>query len=164
MKEIERKFLVNQEKWIPPEKKICIKQGYLSTHPGRIVRIRIAGDKAWLTLKSDLSGFTRNEFEYPVTVTDACLIMKMSPFFIVEKYRHLTEYRGLVWEVDEFTGENQGLWIAEVELETEDQPVEYPEWIGEEVTSDPRYYNAYLAEKPFSTWPADRLTPGLSDR
>ena len=153
MTEIERKFLVKTEIFQGSMDKALMKQGYLSVDPDRVVRIRIEGDRAWLTLKGKGSGFSRPEFEYPLPVSDAEELLLLCLFPPVEKSRHRLEVEGTHWEVDEFLGSNLGLLMAEVELESEDQSFIMPEWAGEEVTGDRRYYNSWLAGQPFSTWP-----------
>jgi adenylate cyclase len=153
MTEIERKFLVKTEIFPGSSKRTVIKQGYLSVDPDRVVRIRIEGDKAWLTIKGKGSGFSRPEFEYPIPVTDAEELMALCLYPPVEKVRHRLDVEGTLWEVDEFLGSNRGLVMAEVELEREDQPFVMPDWAGEEVTGDKRYYNAWLAGHPFTEWP-----------
>ena len=152
MKEIERKFLVRSGQFPKTGSTLVMRQGYLSVDQERIVRIRIEGDKAWLTVKGKISGITRPEFEYSIPVPDAEEMLKLSLFPPVEKVRHRLETMGTKWEVDEFLGANQGLILAEVELKDENQSFDRPDWLGMEVTSDQRYYNAYLTRKPFSTW------------
>jgi CYTH domain-containing protein len=150
--EIERKFLVVGEDWkngITPEH---LSQGYLNRDKQRTVRVRIAGNEAWLTIKGQSQGATRAEFEYPVPIADAQQLLAMSDGPRVEKYRWRVPHGGLVWEVDEFLGENAGLVVAEVELTSEDQVFEKPSWAGAEVTDDPRYFNSSLASRPFSSW------------
>lgn len=150
--EIERKYLVIPEKWHPQGKKEFLTQGYLSLHPERVVRIRVKGDNAFLTIKSKLSGFSRSEFEYPVPKADAEQIIKNCDGAIVSKYRYTFFSDGHVWEVDEFLGKNGGLLLAEVELKAEDEKIILPDWIGKEVTFDSKYYNASLATLPFEEW------------
>ena len=154
MKEIERKFLVLPGERIAGQRSLQVRQGYiLSTEEGD-ARVRIEnGEKAFLTLKKRSEGISRWEFEYPVPVKDAEIMLKeLCEGRIVEKERVLVPYGGLLWEVDVFAGENRGLVIAEVELGSEDQAFEKPAWAGEEVTGDPRYLNKNLAVRPFRTW------------
>jgi adenylate cyclase len=150
--EIERKFLVNDMSWKPSRKSLNVIQGYFPTD-GFSLRVRVQDDKAFLTLKKSKSQITRHEFEFEIPADDA---REMIRFFcgseVIEKTRHLVEYKGFTWEVDEFHGENDGLIVAELELENEDQPFEKPSWIGEEVSQDSRYLNAYLARFPYKTW------------
>lgn len=152
-KEVERKFLVKNEDWrgLGSSEEYC--QGFLSTHPERVVRIRIAGTKATLTIKGKTQGISRAEFEYPLPMDEArTLLDHMCERPLIEKVRHVITHQGMVWEVDEFMGENQGLVIAEVELPDENHSVPLPPWVGEEVSHDPRYFNANLVSNPFSRW------------
>lgn len=151
--EIERKFLVADEGWRQAAtRQTRFSQGYLSRDPARTVRVRIAGDAAFLTIKGATTGATRAEFEYDVPVADAQQLLAMCDGPVVEKVRHLCGHAGMTWEVDEFLGANTGLVVAEIELQTEDQAFERPAWLGEEVTGDARYVNANLAVRPFSSW------------
>lgn len=151
--EIERKFLVSGDGWRQPvERQTRFSQGYLSRDPLRTVRVRIAGDVAFLTIKGQTRGASRAEFEYAIPVADAQQLLAMSDGPVVEKIRHLCVHDGMTWEVDEFLGANAGLVVAEIELLSEDQPFARPAWLGEEVTGDARYVNANLAVKPFSCW------------
>jgi len=152
MVEIERKFLVKSEIFPASGNTTVIKQGYLSVDPNRIVRLRIEGKDAWLTIKGRLEGISRPEFEYPVPLEDAEALLRLSLHPPVEKIRHRVEVDGTLWEVDEFLGANKGLFLAEVELYSEEQLFTLPEWIGEEVTADHRYYNAWLSGHPYSSW------------
>jgi adenylate cyclase len=152
MVEIERKFLINTEQWKPTGKGVEIKQGYLSVDSERVVRVRIAGEKAYLTIKGKPTGFVRPEFEYEIPGNDAEELLRMCLDFPVEKKRFYEKKGGLTWEIDVFSGENLGLVIAEVELTSEDQKVDLPEWVGEEVSYDYRYYNSWLSSNPFSKW------------
>lgn len=152
MLEIERKFLVDRNKWKPAGAGEKIMQGYLSTDKERVVRIRIKEDKAYLTIKGKTKGIVRSEFEYDVPVKDACEMMKLSLDNPIEKTRYKEKIGGLTWEIDIFHGINDGLCLAEVELEDENQAVEIPEWTTEEVSHDKRYFNAWLSQHPYSTW------------
>ncbi len=114
--------------------------------------LRIAGQTAQLTVKSLQTGATRAEFEYEIPVDDAREMLKLCELSIIEKKRYIVPFAGFTWEVDEFLGDNQGLIVAEIELQAEDQHFETPEWIGQEVTDDPRYFNARLAKTPFKRW------------
>lgn len=152
--EIERKFLVKNSSWKAGAKGTAYRQGYLCTDKERTVRARIAGEKAYLTIKGKSTGASRMEFEYEIPVEDAHVLLKnlcVKP--IIEKHRYCIEYQGFVWEVDEFSGENQGLIIAEIELSEEDQFFEKPEWLGAEVTGELKYYNSRLSQHPYSKWP-----------
>lgn len=149
--EIERKYLVTGTNWRQTD---CMRlsQGYLNRDKERTVRVRIAGAKAFLTIKGITQGASRVEFEYEVPLQDAEHMLALCEGPVVEKFRHIVRHQGLIWEVDEFLGENLGLVVAEVELEREDQPFEKPQWVGSEVTNDPRYYNSNLATHPYSAW------------
>lgn len=152
--EIERKFLVAGDGWRGLAPGRHYRQGYLSTEAARTVRVRAVGDSGYLTIKGATVNATRVEYEYRIPVEDAHAMLEgLCERPLIEKTRYRIEHRGLVWEVDEFAGENAGLLLAEVELESEDQDIALPEWIGEEVTGDPRYYNANLIANPFSQWP-----------
>lgn len=148
--EIERKFLVVSDMWRPhATAKRFLVQFYLSTGTRSSVRVRLEGtDLAWLTIKAASHGRSRLELEYPIPVHDARQMMVLAEGAIIEKVRHLVPHEGLVWEVDVFSGDNEGLTIAEVELERADQPIHLPAWLGREVTDDRRYYNASLAHEP----------------
>jgi adenylate cyclase len=152
--EIERKFLVEGTSW-RQSNSVRLSQGYLNRDKQRTVRVRIAGAKAFLTVKSVRQGVTRAEFEYEIPVADAEQMLKLSDGPIVEKNRHVIERDGLKWEVDEFLGENAGLVMAEIELTSEDQPFSRPPWLGREVTHDNRYYNSNLAAHPYKQWRDD---------
>lgn len=154
--EIERKFKIRDPSWRPPGigKTIC--QGYLNTSPGQTVRVRISEPEAWLTVKGLASGAVRKEFEYPIPLVDAREMLALCMGFLIEKKRFLVKEGDFVWEVDVFEGENLGLIVAEIELNSIEQDVPLPAWIGEELTGDPRYTNASLAMTPFSRWPLDK--------
>jgi adenylate cyclase len=150
--EIERKFLVEGDAW-RQEPGAKYHQGYLSTAKERTVRVRTAEDKAYLTIKGITRGATRLEYEYEIPCRDAEeMLHALCEQPLIEKQRHNIEYDGLTWNVDEFFGANEGLVLAEVELESEDQTFRRPPWIGREVTDDPRYFNANLARHPFRDW------------
>jgi adenylate cyclase len=151
--EIERKFLVNHDGWRSQAAGTLYRQGYLLADQGRTVRVRIAGDRAFLTIKGPSIGLSRAEFEYEIPPSDAEEMLRslcVSP--IVEKTRYTLPMDHLVWEIDEFMGANAGLILAEVELQDEQQAIVLPDWIGEEVSGDRRYYNSYLSQHPFSQW------------
>ena len=151
--EIERKFLIKNTSYRQHGNSVHIHQGFLSIDKDRVVRIRIKGDNAWLTIKGISSGASRAEYEYGIPLEDAQYMLDnlcLRP--TIEKYRYNVNYKGFLWEVDEFLGENEGLVVAEIELPSEDSTFDLPDWIGEEVTGDERYYNANLVERPFSTW------------
>jgi adenylate cyclase len=153
-KEIERKYLVKGGSWKRgATKRVAVRQGYLSTDKEKVVRVRTTGEKGFLGVKGGAEGITREEYEYEIPRQDA---EEMLDAFcsgrLIEKTRYLVEHLGLLWEVDEFLGDNQGLVVAEVELEREDQPIQKPDWVGEEVTGDPRYLNANLVSHPYGEW------------
>lgn len=150
--EIERKFLVRGQGWRQGQAQ-RYSQGYLNRAAERTVRVRIAGEQAFLTIKGRSQGASRLEFEYPVPLADAQALLQLCEGPLIEKTRYTLEQDGLRWEVDEFHGENAGLVLAEVELASEDQAISRPDWLGEEVTGDERYYNSRLSEQPFGRWP-----------
>lgn len=151
--EIERKFLVDGDAWRnAARERMVMRQGYLGGDRCSI-RVRIAEDSANLNLKSRELGCRRLEFEYEIPRDEAEeLLESLASGHLVEKIRHLVDQGGLTWEVDEFVGANEGLIVAEVELDHEDQAIDLPDWVGQEVTDDERYYNARLARRPFSEW------------
>jgi len=149
--EIERKFLVNGNSWRNGQGiRIC--QGYLNRDKKRTVRVRLSGQKAFLTIKGMNIGATRAEYEYEIPVSHAEELLKICDGPVLEKNRYPVVCDGLKWEVDEFLGDNEGLVVAEVELKSEDQPLTFPEWIGQEVTTDPRYFNSNLCSHPYRKW------------
>ena len=151
--EIERKFLVTGSSWRAGASGVFYRQGYLCVDPERTVRVRQAGSRAFLTVKGASIGSARSEFEYPLPVEDAAQMLDelcLKP--LIEKERYQIGYAGMTWEIDVFSGENAGLVLAEVELESPDQQIELPPWAGREVTSDPRYYNASLIRNPYANW------------
>jgi adenylate cyclase len=151
--EIERKFLVKGDSWRNRAVGTVIRQGYIAMEAGRLVRVRLAGDSGFLTIKGAAKGLTRPEFEYPIPVFDAVQLISMfCQGRLVEKTRFGVVFNGVEWVVDEFSGANSGLILAEVELESEDQTIELPRWIGQEVSHDRRYSNAYLSIHPYCTW------------
>jgi len=152
MVEIERKFLVNTELWKPLGNGSKIKQGYLSVDPDRVVRVRIADDKAYITIKGKPKGIVRTELEYKIPLNEAEVMLKMCIDFPVEKTRFKEIVGNLMWEIDIFEGKNHGLVLAEIELTDENQKFDLPEWAGDEVSFDSRYYNSFLSKNPFKTW------------
>lgn len=152
MIEIERKFLVDIKKWNPIGVGIEIKQGYLSVDPERVVRVRLAGETAFLTIKGNPKGISRTELEYKIPVNEATILMGMCLNKPVEKMRYKEKIGDFTWEIDVFEGINRGLVLAEIELENEIQEFKFPEWIEKEVSDDFRYFNAWLSENPFTTW------------
>jgi adenylate cyclase len=151
--EIERKFIVDTGKLSLSGSGKRYRQGYLPAAGKTSVRVRICDDAAWLTLKGETVGASRLEFEYSIPVEDAEHILEsLCEGSIIDKTRHLLDHAGHTWEVDVFTGDNAGLVIAEVELQSEDEAVELPDWAVEEVTRDARYYNANLVREPYCNW------------
>ena len=151
--EIERKFLLKNDTWRPLARGTRYRQGYLSSTKEYTVRVRTTDGSGHLTIKGPSKGATRIEYEYDIPESDATAMLDdFCEKPIIEKKRHKIDFAGLVWEVDEFFGENKGLIVAEVELESEDQRFEKPEWIGNEVTGDPKYYNANLVTHPYMKW------------
>ena len=149
--EIERKFLVVGEAWrAAPALYFC--QGYLNRSKERTVRVRVAGELGYLTIKGATTGASRAEFEYEIPLADAKQMLGLCDGPLIEKYRRKISHEGMLWEVDEFLGENQGLVVAEIELESEAQAFTKPDWVGVEVTADARYYNSNLSVQPFSSW------------
>lgn len=151
--EIERKFLVKGDGWRKLASGVLYSQGYLSIVKERTVRIRIQNNEATLTIKSITKGISRSEFEYTIPLADAeIMLQQLAVQPIIKKYRYRIPVDDVVWEIDEFLGANQGLIIAELELQSPDQIFRLPDWIGQEVSSDPRYYNNNLVKKPFTEW------------
>ncbi|WP_296250867.1 CYTH domain-containing protein [uncultured Stenotrophomonas sp.] len=158
--EIERKFLVTSDDWrAAAHAVIPMAQGYINDTAAMdsgaqkaSVRVRIQGDEAYLNIKSRELGHTRQEFEYPVPVNEARELLALCVGGRIDKRRHLVQHGGLLWEVDEFLGDNAGLVVAEVELESADQLFVKPDWVGAEVTDELRYYNLALASKPYTQW------------
>jgi len=152
-KEIERKFLVKGDVWRSLAKGTAYRQGYLNSIKERTIRIRTIGDKAFLTIKGLTVGATRSEYEYEIPVADCnAMLDALADKPLIEKIRYKVPFAGLTWEIDEFFGDNAGLIVAEVELTSEDQAFQKPEWIGGEVTADPRYFNSNLIKRPFTRW------------
>ncbi|MDX8339673.1 CYTH domain-containing protein [Draconibacterium sp. IB214405] len=152
MIEIERKFLVDTNKWSPKDSGNPIVQGYLSTDKERVVRVRIKGDRAWLTIKGKTQGISRIEMEYEIPVQEAEVLLELCHDFPIRKKRYVEEIYGMTWEIDVFEDKNNGLVLAEVELSDENEKVELPDWVTEEVSADHRYFNAWLSEHPFVSW------------
>ncbi|MBK9290222.1 MAG: CYTH domain-containing protein [Bacteroidetes bacterium] len=152
--EIERKFLVKGDFKPFVTKSTRIVQGYLSSVPERTVRVRIKGDKGFLTIKGigNQSGASRFEWETEIAVHDADELLKICEPGVIDKVRHLVPAGKHTFEVDEFFGENEGLTVAEVELSGEDEHFEKPDWLGEEVTGNPKYFNSMLMKHPYTKW------------
>jgi adenylate cyclase len=152
-REIERKYLVADPSLLAELEGVAFKQGYIPVNEGVSVRIRLMGDRAVLTLKGRTEGIGRSEFEYEIPFADAeAMLEEFCTRPLIEKTRYKVEHAGKIWEVDIFAGDNEGLVLAEVELESEDEVVEKPPWVGEEVSDDPRYYNASLVHNPYCKW------------
>jgi adenylate cyclase len=151
--EIERKFLVDRDQWRPRNDGVAFRQGYLSRVEDRVVRVRVAGGAAFLTIKGRSSGVTRFEFEYPIPVEDAeALLDRLCERPLIEKTRYEEVFGGHIWTVDVFQGENDGLILAEIELSSEAESFDRPPWLGREVSDDPRYFNSELSKRPFGYW------------
>ena len=155
--EIERKFLVRNEKYKEISSRKLIKQGFLNLGPLSVVRVRIIDTSAWITIKGESEGIVRAEFEYEIPLADAkYMLINLCHQPIIEKVRYQLKYRDHIWEIDEFTGENEGLVIAEVELKSQNEKLELPEWVGPEVTKDNRYYNNNLIVNPYLSWKTNK--------
>ena len=151
--EIERKFLVTGTAWRVLAAGVLTRQGYLSSAAERTVRVRIAGDQGFLTVKGKSRGLSRAEFEYAIPVEDAAAMLDgLCEKPLIEKTRYLVPFGAHTWEVDEFHGANAGLVVAEVELASADDEPALPPWVGREVSLDPRYFNTNLVKRPFTTW------------
>jgi CYTH domain-containing protein len=152
--EIERKFLVNKEKWdqVIKEKKSLYRQGYIVSDPGKTIRVRLTDKEAFLTIKGLTVGISRAEFEYSIPVADAQQLLDGLCGSVVSKVRNFITYDNKLWEVDEFLGDNEGLIVAEIELKAEDEAFSLPEWVDKEVTSEKKYSNSNLAKKPYKNW------------
>lgn len=151
--EIERKYLVRNDAWREGTRGILFRQGYLSAEPDRTVRVRLEGDIGKLTIKGKTEGIRRSEYEYQIPLQEATELLNtlcLRP--LIEKTRYRVEHAGLIWEIDEFYGANEGLVMAEVELESEETEISLPDWVGQEVSDNPRYYNANLVALPFKNW------------
>ena len=155
MIEIERKFLVKSEEF--KERAFAkneIAQGYLNSDTERTVRVRIKGNQGFLTIKGkgNESGMTRFEWEKEIPVSEAKMLLELCENGVIRKVRFEVKLGNHIYEIDEFFGENEGLIIAEIELQSEDEGFEKPEWLGEEVTNNVKYYNSYLSKNPFKNW------------
>jgi CYTH domain-containing protein len=152
--EIERKFLVDPDgTWNQAERHLHCHQGYISSLAPCSMRVRLLGGRGYLTMKSKRDGIQREEFEYEIPAEDASHMLEhFCDAGLIEKTRYYTRHEGMLWEVDVFEGANKGLILAEIELESTDQEIILPEWVLKEVSGDPRYFNAMLANHPYSTW------------
>ncbi len=153
-REIEKKFLVDGDFKAHVSTEMRITQGYLSSVPERTVRVRVKGDKGFITIKGigNKSGASRYEWEKEIPVSEVKELLEICEPGVIDKTRYVVNFGGLSFEVDEFYGDNEGLTVAEVELESEDQSFEKPEWLGEEVTGDVKYYNSMLMKNPYKNW------------
>ncbi|MCB9420682.1 MAG: CYTH domain-containing protein [Ardenticatenaceae bacterium] len=150
--EIERKFLVRNDSWRTVEG-TPYRQGYLNSNLHRVVRVRTMGETAVITVKGLNSGAVRREFEYAIPLADAkAMLDDLCERPLIEKTRYKVEFAGHTWEIDEFFGDNAGLVVAELELQSVDEDFAKPDWLGEEVTDDPRYFNSNLVLRPYTTW------------
>lgn len=164
--EIERKFLVAADDWrAGVESSQRMAQGYLDAGDALAcgsgktsVRVRIAGESAWLNIKSRQSGAARQEFEYSIPLADAQALLHLCSGGLIDKTRHHVRHGGFLWEIDEFAGVNAGLIVAEIELPAADTAFARPDWLGHEVTDAPRYYNHALAQRPYSQWAPEEKT------
>lgn len=153
--EIERKFLIKNTSYKSESFKVsCIKQGFLNSNKNRVIRIRIIDDKGWITVKgvSSNDGTSRFEWEKEISLNDAALLLNLCEETVIEKNRHFVKSGTHLFEVDEFMGVNNGLVIAEIELNSVNEKYIKPEWLGEEVTGITKYYNSELSKKPFKKW------------
>lgn len=151
--EIERKFLLKDDTWkAEADNGLEIKQGYLSSVIERTVRVRVIGGKGVLTVKGKTDNLTRKEFEYEIPFNEAISLLDLCETPIIEKKRYLVKRDSLVWEIDIFEGENEGLKVVEVELDSESQSFELPDWAGNEVSKESKYYNSALIANPFKNW------------
>jgi CYTH domain-containing protein len=154
--EIERKFLVTGRAWKEGATGVAYRQGYLNTDPERTVRVRIAGEQGFLTVKGKTEGISRLEFEYSIPVNEAGQMLdRLCLVTVIEKFRYRVSYRGKIWEIDEFLGANQGLVLAEIELESEEELFDPPPWLGREVSGENRFYNSSLSRNPYGSWPEE---------
>ena len=153
MIEIERKFLVKDNSFLDDfSRSNRIVQGYLSSHPERTVRVRIKGENGYLTIKGKSEGFSRYEWEKEINFEEAEKLLQLCESGVIDKIRYDVIVGTHIFEVDVFYGENEGLILAEIELERENETFEKPNWLGTEVTEDVKYYNSYLSKHPFKTW------------
>jgi adenylate cyclase len=157
--EIERKFRVANDAWrAQVRSRRLLRQGYLANTSKASVRVRIDEEQGWLSVKAMRSGMSREEYEVKIARGEAAeMLERLCAGFAIEKWRHLVDYAGHTWEVDEFLAENAGLVIAEIELDREDEAFEQPPWLGEEITHDERFYNVRLSERPYRHWPEHLL-------
>lgn len=155
--EIERKFLVRGEQWralVHDSRRLI--QGYLLLEKRSSIRVRVAGEQAWLNIKGATLGVRRREYDYPIPLADAReMLAELCQGASIEKIRHQVAVGQHLWEIDEFLGANSGLVVAEIELDDPDEDFEYPPWLGREVSGEPQFYNVRLAEYPYGAWSAE---------
>jgi len=153
-REIERKFLLTDDSWkADVSRAVGMRQGYLNSAPERTVRVRIAGERAYLTVKGPVTGITRPEFEYEIPVAEGLAMMELCEQPVIEKTRFYVDVAPHTWEIDVFSGDNEGLVVAEIELHSEGEDFVREAWLGAEVSGDKRYYNSGLVRKPYLSWP-----------
>ena len=154
-KEIERKYLINHEKWQQLEKPAGerYRQGYLLIDSQKTIRVRVTPTKGFITIKGSIAGATRSEYEYEIPLSEAGELLDKFSAAVLSKIRYKILYKDKIWEVDEFLEDNAGLIVAEIELESEEEAFEMPEWVSSEVTADKKYYNANLTITPYKDWP-----------
>lgn len=152
MVEIERKFLVDHDLFTKGDQILEIEQFYVALYPDVVVRIRRSDQSAYITIKGQMKGISRPEFEYPIPLADFFSLKKMTNRSGIEKLRHRIKVGRHIWDVDQFKGANEGLWLAEIELVSENETFEIPQWLGAEVTFDKRYFNSFLSMHPYSGW------------
>ena len=153
-KEIERKFLIDHQRWVnlsKPEGKL-FRQGYLLTDKDKTIRVRVTETKGFLTIKGQTIGATRMEYEYEIPVAEATELLDNFSLSELSKIRYEIPFSGKLWEVDVFLGDNKGLIVAEIELDSEDEIFTLPDWVSREVTEEEKYYNSNLTVKPFKDW------------
>lgn len=160
--EIERKFLLRSDAWRVGAIAHAITQGYLAREPHRTVRVRLRDNEAWMTVKGPTTGISRAEIEFPLEKPVALELLGLCLEGLIEKTRHEQWHEGMLWEIDEFHGVNQGLVVAEIELPDETFAFAHPEWLGPEVSADVRFSNSMLAQRPWSTWPLDERNAVLA--
>lgn len=153
--EIERKFRLADDSWRQSaQRRTLLRQGYIANTRRASVRVRLAGEAGWLSVKAMTPGLSRAEYEAAIPAAEANeMLDRLCEGPLIEKWRHIVPYQGSEWEIDEFLGANAGLVIAELELDAEDAPFARPPWLGVEVTYDERYYNFRLSQRPFRHWP-----------
>ncbi len=155
--EIERKYLVNKEKWnkVSKPEKHFYRQGYLLTEPDKTIRVRVTDTHGYITIKGHSIGISRTEFEYEIPQKDAIQLLDNFTKSVIAKVRYKITYKNKLWEVDEFLEDNLGLIIAEIELKNENEKYELPDWVGQDVTNDERFYNSFLSINPYKNWRND---------